>query len=1064
MAGEEQDFLSPQAFLLEVEKIHPQILSILTTLQLKVLSDDPNSPLEGKDLNENFIDLCDAYHTARLSRQSARSNLKSKVLQPHTEGKQLDHENYKTVLKACDAVVERFKKIIDKRLAATEKTNGEVGLPRVIRLSRRLKLNEKETSILTYVLVAQASKGDHHVLRGPFGASMAHFNTSVLNLCRNCDMMLSEMLAFLDSERPHMQQGLFPDVQQSYILQCNLGLDEVSLRALIGAPLKSSDMLKLEQTCLSEVILEEEGNEGLRSQFDTLQSVGLGPGGSGLEKDQTEDEAMEKEEKEEEEEEEQVMDLDELLRTERKREKEELKDIPEPPEVTEPETDSDKLSPYKNDLEYLDDHFQLIYQKLKVNSMEKRMEMEAQLDDELRDARSMRQKREAESKAKFLEKKCEKRLQLTKQSGGTVPRLERMATLRGIAPFEKNVLLTLIGYVIQPNKIMPYEGMFSGQSVFTVGELLRLFCPSLQEQIKHRVYFYKMATLVREGMIIVHNSGLNGDPTSAKVEIDRRMLDFCVGLDTEFSEIVEGSHLYYPKTLFDQVVLSKEQKSLILNTVSNFEAYKRCRKKLGMDDAITYGAGMVILFHGAPGTGKTMMANALANKLGKKVLLINFPSLGSMAAGENFKFIFREAKINDAILFFDECEAIFETREKGSHDVNMLLTEIERHDGLIIMATNRPYDLDEAMHRRIMIAIEFRQPDHLLRKAIWESHIPSTMKLADDVDLGELSLRFELTGGFIKNAILSALSIAVSRDGESPVISQKDLLQGANLQLRGRLRMKDFHRRVVPNKGLDKVIVSEQLMKNLKEIVQFEKARSVLFGQWGFGKTEEQGLTVLFHGAPGTGKSLAAEAVGYEVGKPLKVVNCGELLSKWVGESTKNIDAIFEEARSTDAILVFDECEGLFGQRTDMSTSTDRYANVDVGVLLYHIERFPGIIILTTNLMDNMDKAFFRRLKFVLHFDCPSVKLRLQLWKLLIPEETPMEEGIDFNKLAGFDMSGGQIKSAIFRAAARAALRSSKDRLLRMSDLEESAEEEVGKTSTRTSFRRQDSAAESMYN
>jgi SpoVK/Ycf46/Vps4 family AAA+-type ATPase len=695
--------------------------------------------------------------------------------------------------------------------------------------------------------------------------------------------------------------------------------------------------------------------------------------------------------------------------------------------------------------------------------MDSRLELEEQMGDDIRDTRTIRQKREVQAKLKVCEKKCARRMALTKQAGSWIPRLERMVSSRNLCEFEKKVLLTLIGNVIQPNKIMLYSD-YSMTAGFTVGELLRLFCVDLANQIKSRMYFYKTASLVREGMIIVHASGLSGDPTGARVEIDRRMLDFCVGLDTEFSEIVEGSHLYYPKTKFESVVLSREQKDLILKTVSNFESYKSCRKRFGLDDAITYGAGMVMLFHGPPGTGKTMMANALANKLQKKVLLINFPSLGSMTAGENFKFIFREAKINDAILFFDECEAIFETREHGGHDINMLLTEIERHDGLIIMATNRPYDLDEAMHRRIMLAIEFRKPDHLLRKNIWESHIPESMPLADDVDTNELAMRFELSGGFIKNAVLSALSLAVSRDGDHPTVKQDDLFQGATLQLRGHLKMKEFDRRVVPSCGLDEVIVDDDLAKSLRELVEFEKARSVMFGQWGFGKRMTQGVTALFHGVPGTGKSLAAEAVGYEVGRPLKVVNCGELLSKWVGESTKNIDSIFEEGRNSDAILVFDEAEGLFGSRTDMSTSTDRYANVDVGVLLYHIERYPGIVILTTNLIDNIDKAFFRRLKFILHFKSPSRPLRAKLWKLLIPAEAPVADDINFEELSYPEMNGGDVKGAVFKAASRAALRPAETRKITMKDLQEAAQEEVSKTVGRPGFRRQDSEHQGMYN
>src|SRR3546814_9729465 len=202
---------------------------------------------------------------------------------------------------------------------------------------------------------------------------------------------------------------------------------------------------------------------------------------------------------------------------------------------------------------------------------------------------------------------------------------------------------------------------------------------------------------------------------------------------------------------------------------------------------------MALLFYGSSGTGKTMTANALATKMGKKVLLINCPYLGKNEAGQIIKLIFREAKIHDAIWFFDECESIFQSRDKGSNRVNMILTELERHDGLSILATNRPYDLDEAMYRRINLAVEFRKPDHILRERIWNALKPEKLQLADDVSIGELAMKYELTGGFIKNTWLGALSLAVSRDGVIPVVTHEDLKQGAAHQLRGRLEIGRAH-------------------------------------------------------------------------------------------------------------------------------------------------------------------------------------------------------------------------------------------------------------------------------
>ena len=248
-----------------------------------------------------------------------------------------------------------------------------------------------------------------------------------------------------------------------------------------------------------------------------------------------------------------------------------------------------------------------------------------------------------------------------------------------------------------------------------------------------------------------------------------------------------------------------------------------------------------------------MLANAIATELKQKVLLVNFPTLGLNESGAIIKFLFREARINKALLFFDECESLFLTRDKGGRSVNMILTEMERFDGLCILATNRAYDLDEAMHRRISLAIEFRKPDHILREKIWETLQPPKLPVDDDISFGVLARKFELTGGLIKNAWLQSVSLMVRRSGKS--ISQEDLLQAAGEQVIGQLSMEDFDRRVIPTCGVDAMAIDSTVKEALYNIVHHAKAQAVLFGQWGFEKMHRSttGISALFTGPPGTG-------------------------------------------------------------------------------------------------------------------------------------------------------------------------------------------------------------------
>jgi SpoVK/Ycf46/Vps4 family AAA+-type ATPase len=365
------------------------------------------------------------------------------------------------------------------------------------------------------------------------------------------------------------------------------------------------------------------------------------------------------------------------------------------------------------------------------------------------------------------------------------------------------------------------------------------------------------------------------------------------------------------------------------------------------------------------------------------------------------------------------------------------------------MATNRPTVLDEAMHRRVTLAVEFRLPDAAHRAQIWRTHLPPDLPLADQLDLTDLASRYELSGGLIKNAVLAALALATARDPVSPCLYPEDLEQGTRLQMRSQLRLAAFEACTMPQACLDDLIVPPAIRQALHDLIGLAKVRCTLINDWGFTDAAEcsLGATALFSGPPGTGKSLAAEAVAYELGRPLRRVNVAQVTSKWVGETAQNLAAIFQEARQHEAVLVFEEADALFAGRTPVGSATDRYANLDTAVLLREMERFPGVVILTSNLRDNIDDAFRRRLRFTLAFPTPERVAREALWRQHIPARMPLAPDVSCAALAAFPLTGAQIRNAVLKAAARAVLRPEAERQVTQTDLAAAAEEEARITS-----------------
>jgi AAA+ superfamily predicted ATPase len=227
---------------------------------------------------------------------------------------------------------------------------------------------------------------------------------------------------------------------------------------------------------------------------------------------------------------------------------------------------------------------------------------------------------------------------------------------------------------------------------------------------------------------------------------------------------------------------------------------------------------------------------------------------------------------------------------------------------------------------------------------------------------------------------------------------------------------------VTPAFSLDDLVLTEETEAKLRELISHVALQHVVLDDWGFRRRlpRGQGVAALFTGPPGTGKTTAAEALARELGQDLYRIDLAAVVSKYIGETEKNLSAAFDEAERGSAVLFFDEADALFGKRTEIRDAHDRYANLEVNYLLQRVETFTGLVILATNRSSAMDEALLRRLRFVIRFDTPDLELRKRLWRRSFPDGASLDK-LDWDALATAELAGGSIQSAALAAAYLAA-------------------------------------------
>lgn len=565
------------------------------------------------------------------------------------------------------------------------------------------------------------------------------------------------------------------------------------------------------------------------------------------------------------------------------------------------------------------------------------------------------------------------------------------------------VAIGIVLLALAPHVDRHYERVYAwlqGESNYTaprLGLALEIFATSDDDRVALREYFAPLAPLMRTRFFQLGERGTPSDSSelAKSLRVSPRIFRFLTnqaGAEPEVEAV-------------------RARRPLPLPTRGHVDAIRR----FGASWHDRKQPGPIGVLLSEDDGAALSAAEEFANEVGSPSLLIDLarPSAGRFAIEQIVEAVIDESRLLGGLCVVAGLDQLAEATRAAA--LSTLLSELERFDGPCLMVTRNPPDLRHELRQRPILICDVPLPEGLERHELWSRELSG--RLDTQQRLPEIAARYCLGSGQIRDAAKMVQTLDRTL-GSSP----EHLKTASRAQSRhglGQLAQR------VPSWGSwkDLVLPADSVQK-LRSIVEQVRYREQVFLEWGLKAkvASWRGVTTMFAGPPGTGKTLSASLVADALGLELFRIDLARVVSKYIGETEKNLDQVFRAAYRSNAVLFFDEADALFGKRTEVKDAHDRYANVETSYLLQQLEAFEGLVVLATNLKKNVDPAFMRRIDVLVDFPFPNIENRLRLWQALIPAEMPRDADLDLGFLAErFELTGGHIKNVVQAAALQAA-------------------------------------------